>query len=84
MHSQVDMFGSFEVGDVVAIRIPDNYPPGPLKAISGTLGVIEGEPFTAPGEYFVRVHFSKVDRPLWSVNASLLAYVGKDRALVEK
>jgi ribosomal protein L21E len=75
MTIQVDMFGSFQPGDRVAVRIPEDYPDGPLKHINGTLGTVEGAPFNNPGHYFVRVEING-KKPLWVIHASLLRFVG--------
>lgn len=76
---QTNLFGFFEVNDRVTLRIPEDYPNGPLKQVSGSLGIIESIPFNDPDHYFVRVEIDRECRPLWRVHSSLLRLVGVAR-----
>lgn len=76
MQLQTDLFGFFEVGDKVALRVPNDYPPGPLKNCDGTLGIIVGVPFNDAGHFNVRMIFGEHERPIWRVHESMLRLVG--------
>lgn len=76
MQPQVDLFGSFETGDRVVLRLPEEYPDGPLKACDGSIGVVVGVPFNDPGHFNVQMQFGRHERPIWRIHASLLRLVG--------